>query len=574
MFGSGDQSYTYKFSTGLNYFQGENNTGKSEFYYFLDFMFGSSMNITHKPWYKDTLFKATMYFKFRDQSFCISRTVNPEENYLHYSDEPQGEALNIEQYREKLNSIFAHDETMLRDIRAFSQENLTYRTFTLFNFLGESRLGVIQDFFDKSTDIKYAVKLNNILNFIFNDNLEKIFTLQHELEEIQAKIRLLEGEQQKYEFTINQINQNLMKLGNEKIYNGRNREEIKDYINELAEMNTTLKSTAQRKTISDLEVAYNTLTEQIKIYKNHAYDAGKFKKDSSNRKKLLCKLEELIEAEKSFDYLVGPMKELINELDDTIFFSNYLITDDTVKRLEKERKQIKSEITKHDSRFKMYNLEEKEKAIAVINEFLTMNAFSNDSEINELKKRASKIKNELRILQNLDDYNKIEHLSEFITELYYSAQEVSSIVQEDLTRDDFKIKYIKKGNILQPTVISEDKGEELQQERVNVYTGSMARHTIIQLCGYLGFLKLLLESERYPIIPFLVIDSLSNPFDDTNQQAIGSILAYAQRVIGEKNLQIFMFDDKKHDDLNIKPDHTENLFKDGKTGFNPFFIPS
>lgn len=65
------------------------------------------------------------------------------------------------------------------------------------------------------------------------------------------------------------------------------------------------------------------------------------------------------------------------------------------------------------------------------------------------------------------------------------------------------MQYFKKGNILQPTIIKTDFDEnEVENVKlVNYYTGSMARHTLIQLCGYLGFLKLLIEVNKYPLIP-------------------------------------------------------------------------
>ena len=37
-----EQEYTYTFAKGINYFQGRNDTGKTEFYEFLDYMFGRS----------------------------------------------------------------------------------------------------------------------------------------------------------------------------------------------------------------------------------------------------------------------------------------------------------------------------------------------------------------------------------------------------------------------------------------------------------------------------------------------------------------------------------------------------
>ena len=40
----------------------------------------------------------------------------------------------------------------------------------------------------------------------------------------------------------------------------------------------------------------------------------------------------------------------------TIFFSNYIINDNTIKELKRQREQIKLEIQRNDSRFKCYSL--------------------------------------------------------------------------------------------------------------------------------------------------------------------------------------------------------------------------
>lgn len=57
MYSFDEKEYTYQFSLGLNYFKGKNSSGKTEFYNFLDFMFGSSEDIRKKPWYRDSLKK-------------------------------------------------------------------------------------------------------------------------------------------------------------------------------------------------------------------------------------------------------------------------------------------------------------------------------------------------------------------------------------------------------------------------------------------------------------------------------------------------------------------------------------
>ena len=571
LFDKNKKKFIYNFSEGINYFQGKNSSGKTEFYLFIDFMFGSSEDIMRKPWYKDSLEKATMTFEYNDNTFVITRTRNTNHNYLHYADQQDLQPIDLREYKNKLNSIFAQDIQLLKDIRNFTNEELTYRTFTMFNFLGEKRQGEIQDFLDKCSEVKYSVKLNSILNFIFNKNLEEIYKLQNELDVLQQEVKELERHSQKYDFIIDQVNANLQKVGCNILYTGENQDEIKAFLFSVGNMGND-KKVINKRNIADLEVMFNNISEQIKVYENNIADAKQFEKGNENRRKLLIKLHELVDENAEFDYLAKPMQNLLDEVDNTIFFSNYLINDNTIKELKKQRETIKIEIHRNDPRFKIYNLEQKSKAIDLIEEFLSIEISSNFEIISEKKNRIKDIRKALKVLQNADDLQKVEHLSNFITKLYYSAKEKSSVVSNDIKKSGFEIKYLKKGNILQPMILSDESESSSSKKRVNYYIGSMARHTIIQLCGYLAFLKILLENNRYPIIPILVIDHISKPFDQKNSSAIGKILSTAYEAIGKKNLQIFIFDNEDFENLDISPDNSVNLLTDSKSGFNPFYF--
>ncbi len=240
LYGYDDEKYEYNFSRGVNYYKGKNSSGKTEFYKFIDFMFGSSENIEKKPWYKDSLKKATMYITVNNIKYILTRYKNPEENYLYYGDEEKSECISLKEYKEKLNSIFSPNIKLLRELRDFTEENLTYRTFTMFNFLGEKRQGVIQDFLDKCSDIKYSIKLSSILNFIFNDNVENI---QNKIEQIKA---------------------------------------LKDQ--------DVVRENKRKKNIAELEVMYSNICEQIKVYENSISDFKQLDKENSNRKLILNKL--------------------------------------------------------------------------------------------------------------------------------------------------------------------------------------------------------------------------------------------------------------------------------------------
>ena len=572
MYSFDGREYIYQFSLGLNYFKGKNSSGKTEFYNFLDFMLGSSEDIRKKPWYRDTLKKASMEIQVDNINYILSRSYDPAENYLSYADEEEGEALDQREYKAKLNSIFTRDVELLKNIRKFTDEELTFRTFTMFNFLGEKRQGAIQDFFDKCSDIKYSVKLVPILNFIFNNNLEKIYLLQKELEQLQIDLKSLEISSSKYDFICAQVNRNIQKLDLNVWYTGKNANDIRKNLKEIKNMEETQKKRTDRN-IADLEVMYSNISEQIKTYENSISDAKQLKNDNQNRKILLENLNQLLEENNEYEYLIEPLKQLISELDNTISFSQYTINDKTVAELKRQKNMLKTAIKRNDSRFQCYTMEEKSKAIALIEEYLSEDICDCSADVKKVKKRIREIKEELKALQNSDDVVKIRELSQFITALYKSAKGISSVVDDDIIQEGFKIQYIKKGNILQPIVQIKEKDENNVEEKreVNYYVGSMARHTLIQLCGYLGFLKILLAEDKYPIIPLLVIDHISKPFDTSNARAIGQVISKAYEEIGKENLQIFMFDDENYTTLSLEPDHSENLVNKEKSGFNPFY---
>lgn len=572
MYSFDDEEFTYNFLPGLNYFRGKNDSGKTEFYKFIDFMFGSSVDIRNVRWYKDTLKKATMEITVDNITYILTRFDDPNHNYLSYVDETEGESIDYREYRDKLSSIFTKDVELLRSIRKFTEEELTYRTFTLFNFLGEKRQGSIQDFFDKCNDIKYSVKLGPILNFVFNKNLEEIYELGLLLEQLKKDLSQLEEVSSRYEFIRYQVNKNIEKLGSNIYYNGRNSADIKKLLLEIKNMEEPAKKKFERN-IAALEVMFNNITEQIKNYENTISDAKQFAIENNNRKLLLENLEELLNENEAFAYLVDPLKLLVNELENTISFGQYTINDNTIVELKRQRLALKNEIKRNDSRFQCYNMEEKAKAIALIEDYLSVDVRDCSQEINDLKKEIKRVREEIKVLQNSDDAAKIKKLSQYITSLYKSGEGTASLVDDDIQLAGFKIQYIKKGNILQPMMFNQeldDNGVEISKE-VNCYTGSMARHTLLQLCGYLGFLDLLLGENQYPIIPILVIDHISKPFDGKNVRAIGKVINKFYESVDKTDLQIFMFDDEDYTTLGLQPDHAEDLVTDKKSGFNPFY---
>ena len=568
MYDYNDKSFTYSFKRGINYFIGKNNSGKTEFYKFIDYMFGSSEKINNRSWYRGTLKKATMYFTYNDIVYRLTRVLDNDDCFFSYNDEQDGDPINLLEYKDRLNAVFSVNKSSIEELHKFTGERLTYRTFTLFSFLGELHQGVLVDFFDKCSEIQCSTKITLILNYIFNPNIERIFWLQNNISKLQKEIREKEEISSNSNLIINKINMNLQKLNMKDMFNGFNGKTILDNLSLLSEKFELLKPMETKNTL-DLEIAYNNITEQIKVYEKYKEDLKNQEIENINRETMLETFHNIISNNNEYEYLVSPLIELINEIKSSIAFSQYIIKDEVLAKLKKQKKCVKNEIMMSHAQMTRFKYEDKMKAITIAEDGI--NSFPKNipskSDLDELKKKLNGYKKELKDLQASDDINKIKSIGTQITELYKSAYNTSDFVKKDFdsTKNRFHIKYIKRRNSLQ-TMTEDEKGNEIVHN-----TGSHARNTLIQLCGYLIFLKMLMKENRYPIIPILVIDHISKPFSDQNIAAIGTVISKFYEYIGTDDFQIFMFDDENSEKLNIEPNHKENLVTDRKTGFNPFF---
>ncbi|MGN1152962.1 MAG: hypothetical protein ACI4S3_02955 [Candidatus Gastranaerophilaceae bacterium] len=574
LYSTEQEEYSYTFSTGINYYRGENDKGKTEFYNFLDYMLGSSKSLDlSKAWFKK-LEKASLKININGIHYIFTRTKEREHNFFRYADskEPE-EKIPYRIYKDRMNSLLGANKEDSSNIKEFTGEDYSYRVFTMFNFLGETGQGITNDFFDKCSDIEYKIKLPSLLDLIFNKNLPEILSLEKELDTLLAEIKKLEKNEFKSEYINEQINNNINILGLNITYNGYNKDKVLEKLDEAKNLHSI-----QKKNLGDiveLEYLYNHINEQIKVYDTSSINLKQMQLADKNRENLLKNLKSIISDNPEFSYLVNPLEDLIKDVDNSASITNYLITDKTISELIKKRTVLKKEIEKYKHYSTLYNLNEKEKACALLENYLNEDTVTFSMEqLKEKRTRVSEIRKTLKELKKFQDKKKIDYLSQQITDIYKQAKS-SSLVKDDLSVEGFKITYIKSGNILQPqkNQTIKDKNNEDKIIDVNYSLGSMARQTLIQLSGYIGFLNMLLNENKYPIIPILVIDHVSKPFDVNNKKGIGEILNYALSLIGKENIQIFLFDDKDYNDIGLIPNQAEDLVNKEKTGFIPFYIP-
>ena len=485
-----NKEFHYKFNSGINYFIGKNNSGKTEFYTLLDYMLGASDNLkkmSEKECYKDVVDFFSMKIEYGGETITLKRSLSSDDNYIETDNEDYGERLSLDMYQKRLNSFFTKNESSLRDLREFTGEDTSYRAFTMFNFLSEDKQGYTENFLSKCSETRYWLKQDAILNYLFNKNLAELRNKEAELKDLTRQLSEKQTEQHKNQFILDKINSNLQKLSLNIQYTGFNAEKIKKTISDLKMMDDKPKA-AKEKNISDLEVKYNSIQEQIKQYNNEIKDVKEINKDNTYRIELIENLIQLTKDHPELEYLVDPSVKILEDLNNTVSFGSYITKDETVKKLNKELIKVKEEIKKNDSKFQVYSLDEKKKSIAVIEEYLESGyKFINNEEITELQSKIRQLKDEIKELKNDDSNNEIEQFSNDITSIYLSGKESSNFISTDSQKSGFVIRYIKKGNVLQPketkTILKD--GKEIDVE-MNYYVGSMARHTVMQLCGYLG----------------------------------------------------------------------------------------
>ena len=363
----------------------------------------------------------------------------------------------------------------------------------------------------------------SLLNYIFNKNITRIDELKEEEETIKVILDSLEKRAAQNDEIRARVNQELKVLNISAVFTGTNTDTV---LHEISKLQSALERSEKSKkdiAITELEAIYTSLDKQIKKQEQFELDHKKFAADDEKTKLLIETLKQVIDEKEEYRYLIDPIIALTSDLEKSISFNKYLIRDSSVRELKKQRDDVKKELLAKKAKYTIYSVSDKARAVTLIKEYVGhYDSGFDGTKISELRTKLKKIREEIRKLQNENDQDKLDALSSNITQLYKTSVSVSELSEYDFQKEGFRIRYIKNGNSIQPQII--DKEDEKEDQVRNYYTGSMARHTLMQLCGYLGFLQMLIKDAKYPLIPMLVIDHISKPFDEKNVKAIGKVL--------------------------------------------------
>lgn len=552
----------YSFSEGINYIQGPNSSGKTEFFNFLDYMLGSNQDtIAEKPWFEDSLHAAKMQISFNGHIVSLYRELSGNEFSL-ILDGIDHKVSNINQYRAILNMLFLEGSEEPDCLSGYVGQELTYRTFTLFSYLSEETVGRMTGFFSKLSDTKYRVKQRLLFDFLFTVDPNSILDLQKRIQDLEAEARELEVQLSINEHYVEAVNIELSRLGIVERFDGSNSAEISELIMSAA---SCTEPPSVSGPMAEKAIEVEQLRVDIREQKHMIRDLNSTKYQDAKRLRLLNRLTSLIGNDNSRAALLGQTRKLLAEIETSIPRKDLSLRQDLLSRKEVLLGQLEAELNAVNYVFNPLDFDQKNKAILLANSYLSQySTLCNPGDLKRVKEEVSKLRKEQFERRRTVDNASINNISATITTLYRSACDESSFVASDFAMSDFSIQFQKEGVGLQPVY-------NAGGYSVDLFTGSRARHTLMQLCGYLAFMRFLLLKRDIPVVPLLAFDNISSPFDGGSCRAIGDILSKFYTFVDRDDVQIFLFETESPDSLGIKPDTHIFLESEKRTGFNPFY---
>lgn len=309
------ESFNYSFSSGVNYVEGPNSSGKTEFYNFLDYMLGSNKkNLSENLWFKDSLRAAKMQISFNGHVLILYRDL-PDNEFRLVIDGTACKVSDLEEYRKYLNSLFLELADEPACLSEYVGQELTYRTFTLFSFLSEVTVGRINGFFSKLLETKYRVKQRPLFDYLFSTDANRIVLLQGKIAELNKQARELEARRAFNNHYLEVVNQELAKLGIVERFDGSNAAAISELVESVA-ISTKLDSSSSL--MANDVVEADQLRDDIKAQKQMIYELNGTKTQDAKRHRLLERLSSLIADDESRADLLDQTCILLSEIEASI----------------------------------------------------------------------------------------------------------------------------------------------------------------------------------------------------------------------------------------------------------------
>ncbi len=521
----------------VNYIYGTNNVGKTAMVKVVDFITAKDEFDLKSYDGLDNIEAIEGCLVHDNDLLYLRRTKN---NIYAYKKSNNSEYVETsdELYKKEITYFINRGENVfLEDFYQYAKEHLTCRAFSFLNFLNEKDLGNISNLFMSADTYYNQARIRKLISFIFNyKNIKRIAELEKENERLEKEIKANLNSISRYNYLLKLIETNMVDL---QLDATDNLEEMrgafikfkKGYLRDNQNSKTPKGDLALLMRISC------ALSEEIKYQRNLLNQSTNLKSRNERAGKLLTAFKEILKYDESYAKYLEKIDAILEK---QIQENDILSLKDfgkTIEAIEKKKYKIDQQIKECNNGLNKFEYEEILKKIGVIEQsFDEISLIKGIRDVQKWEEALSNNKKEIQKLSKEFDGTILYEFDMWVNNTYMELKDVV-FVQEDAALSGFKIKF-------NPIAVSLS-GEKLttkgeKQESVTYNPGSNARMTTWQIIAYLGLFNIIsTHFTSLPIMKFIVVDGLNQPFDET-ESCYPNVCELIKKVAKTLGVQLFI----------------------------------
>ncbi|MEN6459762.1 MAG: AAA family ATPase [Syntrophomonas sp.] len=494
-----NQEYKFSYHT---FIYGMNTVGKTALTKAIDYVLGSSENLTYQG--LDNIDSIEAHLTNDLTTLWIKRTVFGEFFYRRTEDSAYSE-ISADTYKDNIclmltpnpNNRFAQVYSKVFD------ENPTFRSFNFLNYLEEKGLGDLSVVFTKARELKHQIRISNIMDFFFNyDNIEQIYEKEVLLEQRQKELDELNKDYQEYSRSVSQIEKLFVELHLK--YTG---DYEKDY-STFTKFRTSYTRTAKTKSkdLVYLSKASFSLAEEIKLYSFMQSQSTNMMERNERIKRLLAILNSIVEGNPNNEQYINFITKKVEEIQEENVLLSLTDYQKAIRGIQVEKEKIDQQIRILKGQASEIQYEEAIKKIGLIEHtFSILNRNVDSNRLGSLRGETSRLRQEIKELKSAFDKKEINAFNDRLTDLYLKSGLKVKHLMEDCQNTDFSLEF----DPFRLCLFASHRTEEGVERFI---PGSMARQTHLQVLIYLCMFDYLKKHfQDFIYMPFLIIDSANQP---------------------------------------------------------------
>lgn len=500
-FNHNSDSQTYRFSMHA-FVYGLNTVGKTALTKAIDFVLGSSEGLTYQG--LDNIDSVEAFISNEKTSLWIKRTIDGS-YYYKRTIESQYSEVSPEVYKDNI-CLLISDCTNTHLLEVYSKvfdEKPSFRSFNFLNYIEEKGLGDLSVVFTKARELKYQIRIRNIMDFFFNyENIEQIYEKEVRLEQAEKELASLARDYQEYNRSIFQA---------KKLFNELHLTYTDDFVKDsktFSDFKTSYVRTAKAnsKDLVYLTKASFSLAEEIKLYTFMKDQSANMVDRKERTKRLLSIISSIVQEHPEYKEYTQSIEAIVKEIgDENIILS---LTDYTkaIRDIQAEKNRLDGQIEQLRNQASDLTYESAMKKVGLLEHIFSIIGREFDVEhFQTLENEVTRLKGEIKSLRSSFNQNKIKKFNENLTNLYLKSGLDIKHLNEDLQENDFSLEF----DPFKLCLFAIHK-EENQLHRF--IPGSMTRQTHLQMLVYLCMFGHLNENfPNFIYLPLLIIDSANQP---------------------------------------------------------------